>query len=70
MKLAICDSLLLFVKTFLLIFQGVPSGRVAVKAVVSQLLGWRSVWDYAIDFLTLEAKSGWSQLVLMDAFFS
>ncbi len=67
---AICNSLPLFVKTFTQIFQTVAPGREAAKALVAMRQGKRSVMDYAIEFRTLAADSGWNQPALVDAFFN
>ncbi len=66
----ICNSLPLFTNTLTQIFQTVTLGREAAKALVTLRQGRRSVSDYAIDFRTLAADSGWNQLALVDAFFN
>ncbi len=57
---AICNSLPLFVETFKTVFQSATPGREAAKALVALKQGRRSVLDYAIEFRTLAADSGWN----------
>ncbi|KAK7913158.1 hypothetical protein WMY93_013369 [Mugilogobius chulae] len=66
----VCNSLPRFLKTFNQIFQTVTPGREAAKALVTLRQGRRSVLDYALEFRTLSADSGWNQLALVDAFFN
>lgn len=67
---AVCNSLPLFIKTFTLVFQTVTPGREAARALVGLRQGRRSVFDYAIEFRTLAADSGWNQPALVDAFYN
>ncbi|CAL9698545.1 unnamed protein product [Knipowitschia caucasica] len=64
----ICNSLPLFIRTFNHIFQTITPGREAAKALVTLRQGRRSVLDYALEFCTISADSGWNQLALVDAF--
>uniref|UniRef100_A0A8C9ZTG8 Gypsy retrotransposon integrase-like protein 1 n=1 Tax=Sander lucioperca TaxID=283035 RepID=A0A8C9ZTG8_SANLU len=50
------------------IFQHVTPGREAARMLVNLRQGRRRVADYAIEFRTVAAESGWNQTALMDAF--
>ncbi len=67
---AICNSLPLLVETFKTVFQSATPGHEAAKALVALKQGRRSVLDYAIEFRTLAADSGWNQPALVDAFYN
>uniref|UniRef100_A0A3B3I1M0 ribonuclease H n=1 Tax=Oryzias latipes TaxID=8090 RepID=A0A3B3I1M0_ORYLA len=67
---AVCNSLPLFLETFRQIFHSAVPGREAAKALVNIKQGRRSVMDYAIEFRTLSADSGWNQPALVDAFYT
>ena len=64
----VCDSLSLFSETFTKIFQHIPPGREAARALVGLRQGKQRVSDYAIKFRTLAADSDWNQSALFDAF--
>lgn len=64
----ICDSLKLFSGTFTKIFQHTTPGREAARAISSLRQGERRVADYAIEFRTLAADSGWNDAALLDSF--
>ena len=64
----LCNSFALFSKTFTQIFQHVTPGREAARMLVHLRQGRRRVADYAIEFRTVAAESGWNQTALMDAF--
>ncbi len=63
-----CNSLRLFTKTFSQIFQTVSPGREAARKLVALHQNRRRVMDYAIEFRTLAAESGWNEAALSDAF--
>ena len=65
---AVCDSFFLFRKTFVQIFQTTSPGREAARSLVSLRQGRRRVTDFAIEFRTLAAESGWNESALSDAF--
>uniref|UniRef100_A0A3Q4ACU0 Retrotransposon gag domain-containing protein n=1 Tax=Mola mola TaxID=94237 RepID=A0A3Q4ACU0_MOLML len=65
---AVCDSLPEFIKIFTQIFQSTSLGRETAKALVSLRQGKKSVSDYAVEFRTIAADSGWNQPALIDAF--
>uniref|UniRef100_A0A8D0CYT6 Gypsy retrotransposon integrase-like protein 1 n=1 Tax=Sander lucioperca TaxID=283035 RepID=A0A8D0CYT6_SANLU len=64
----LCDSFAHFSQTFTQIFQHVTPGREAARMLVNLRQGRRRVADYAIEFRTVAAESGWNQTALMDAF--
>ena len=57
-----------FLKTFTQIFKLTTDGREAALALVSLKQGKCWVIDYAVEFHTIVADSGWNQLALVDAF--
>lgn len=67
-KSLVCNPLSLFTKTLTQIFQKLSPGREAARSLITLLQGKRRVTDYAIEFWTLAAESGWTQPVLFDAF--
>lgn len=64
----ICDSLQTLTKSFTCIFQYASSGREAARALMKLRQGRKRVADYAIEFRTLSADSGWNASALADAF--
>ena len=64
----VCDSLAEFTGSLTRIFQHNAPGREAARALVSLRQGKRRVSDFAIEFRTLAADSGWNQSALIDAF--
>lgn len=62
-----CNSLPLFLVTFKQNFQSTTPGREAAKVLITLKQGKRSVIDYAIEFRTIAADSGWNQPALVDA---
>jgi len=67
-KSTICKSLELLSKILTKNFQHTAPGREAARTLVNLHQRNRRVCDYAIDFRTLAADSGWDDLVLFDAF--
>ncbi|KAM9724400.1 uncharacterized protein ACNS7B_019465 [Menidia menidia] len=65
---SVCSSLAEFMDAFSRIFQQRLPGREAARALVGLRQGGRRASDYAIDFRTLAADSGWNQAALIDAF--
>ena len=65
---AICDSVDLFTDALVKIFQHTAPGREAARGLVSIRQGQRRAADYAVEFRTLAAESGWNQAALFDAF--
>ena len=64
----VCYSLQLFIDTFCKIFDNRPAGRETAKAIFDLRQGRTRVTDYAIEFRTLAADSGWNTSSLFDAF--
>lgn len=64
----ICESLGLFKDSLKKIFDHTSSGREAARALSKLRQGHRSVSDFAIEFRTIAADSGWNPLALFDAF--
>lgn len=66
----ICVSFSDFSRAFTQIFQSFSPGREAARSLMSLRQGRRSVLDYAIEFQTLAANSGWNSSALTDTFLS
>uniref|UniRef100_A0AAQ4PPB8 ribonuclease H n=1 Tax=Gasterosteus aculeatus aculeatus TaxID=481459 RepID=A0AAQ4PPB8_GASAC len=64
----ICSSVQLFTETLSKIFNTTNPGREAARALMGFRQGNRRVSDYAIEFRTLAADSGWNEESLFDAF--
>ena len=64
----LCNSFADFTQAFTQIFQHVTPGREAARVLVNLRQGRRRVADYAIEFRTVAAESGWNQTALLDAF--
>ena len=66
----VCDSLagLTLAGSLTRIFQHNAPGREAAHGLVSLHQGKRRVSDFAIEFQTLAAESGWNESALIDAF--
>lgn len=65
---AVCKSITLFTETLKKIFDHTTPSREAARALVHLKQNQRRVADYAIEFRTLAADSGWNELALLDAF--
>uniref|UniRef100_A0A8C7X486 CCHC-type domain-containing protein n=1 Tax=Oryzias sinensis TaxID=183150 RepID=A0A8C7X486_9TELE len=65
---ATCFSLSVFLDAFTQVFQHTKPGREAARALMRLTQGNRRVTDYAIEFRTLAAESGWNPAALVDAF--
>ncbi|XP_078804461.1 uncharacterized protein LOC144992408 [Oryzias latipes] len=63
-----CSSLPAFLEAFSLVFQHTKPGREAARALMRLTQGDRRVAEYAIEFRTLAAESGWNPAALTDAF--
>ena len=63
-----CSSLQLFTDTFCKTFENRPPGRETAKAPFDLRQGKARITDYAIEFRTLAADSGWNDSSLFDAF--
>ena len=66
----ICGSLENFIDTMRKIFNQTTPGREAARALIKLKQHQRSVADYAIEFRTMAADSGWNSAALFDAFVS
>ncbi len=64
----VCSSLQLFIDTFCEIFESSPPGRETAKALFDLRQDKARVTDYATEFRTLVADSGWNASSLFDAF--
>lgn len=64
----VCTNLPRFIETLNQIFHHVTPGREAARALVQLKQGEHRVIDYAIQFRTLAADSGWNPIALFDAF--
>ena len=64
----LCRSLGLFTDSLKKIFDRTAPGREAAKALVQLKQRNQRVSDYAIEFRTIAADSGWNDLALLDAF--
>lgn len=66
---ACCASYEDFVKEFKRVFDHPLSGREASKSLLSLRQGSRSTADFAIEFTTISARSGWNDEALRVSFF-
>ncbi|XP_010767110.1 uncharacterized protein [Notothenia coriiceps] len=66
----ICGSLENFIDTMRKTFDQTTPGREAARALIKLRQHQRSVADYAIEFRTMAADSGWNSAALFDAFVS
>lgn len=64
----VCKSLPLFTDTLSKIFDHILPVREAARALVPISQNSHRLADYAIEFLTLAADSGWNSTALYDAF--
>lgn len=67
-KSPVCSSVNLFSETLRKVFDRTAPGREAARALVGLRQGRRRAIDYAIEFRTLAADSGWNAASLCDAF--
>lgn len=63
-----CLSLGLFSATLTKLFDHTPPGREAARALGGLCQGRPRAIDYAIEFRTLAADSGWNAAALLDVF--
>lgn len=66
----VCQSMALFRETFSRIFDHSSPARESAKKLMKLRQGGRQAVDYAIEFRTLAANSGWNTEALMDAYFN
>ena len=64
----ICQSLNMFTQTLSCVFDHSSPSREASRVIMQIKRGQQRVTDYAIDFRTLAADSGWNTPALIDAF--
>lgn len=65
-----CNSLDVFTDTLTKVFNRTAPGREAARALMQIKQSQHRVSDYAIEFRTLAADSGWNSSALLDAFLS